>query len=228
MAFLFEHADDVYEFAYSFPFSYTALQYELSYIDFLDLQFYRRQQLASTPQGRRIESLVISCPMFRDPLGAPWYNVGLNAHGPYDGGWQYNSCVSGSKLYPSLAPPISSKSSHPDAVLLRSHLTWVVVPMLNPDGTFLGNYRCDSNGVDLNRCWRSPSPTGKPALCHVLKTLEAYDSSPMFQPALRHVLKTLEAYDSSPMFQENPPCVMSSREAHDSSPMFQVCRLFND
>ena len=34
-------ADDVYEFAYSFPFSYTALQYELGYLEFLELGFMR-------------------------------------------------------------------------------------------------------------------------------------------------------------------------------------------
>ncbi len=32
--------------------------------------------------------------------------------------------------------------SHNQAVLLRRGVTIVVVPMLNPDGVFLGNYRC--------------------------------------------------------------------------------------
>lgn len=32
-------------------------------------------------------------------------------------------------------------SSHPEAVLLRREVTWVIMPMLNPDGVFLGNYR---------------------------------------------------------------------------------------
>ena len=31
--------------------------------------------------------------------------------------------------------------SHPEAVLLRREVTWVIMPMLNPDGVFLGNYR---------------------------------------------------------------------------------------
>jgi murein tripeptide amidase MpaA len=31
--------------------------------------------------------------------------------------------------------------SDPRAASLRSAITWVVVPMLNPDGVFLGNYR---------------------------------------------------------------------------------------
>ena len=48
-------------------------------------------------------------------------------------------------------PPSSSSSlqgflafllgSDPRAAVLRSSITFVVVPMLNPDGVFLGNYR---------------------------------------------------------------------------------------
>ena len=37
---------DTHEFAYSFPFSYTSLQYELGFLDFLGAPFYRRQLVA--------------------------------------------------------------------------------------------------------------------------------------------------------------------------------------
>ena len=50
---------------------------------------------------------------------------------------------------PSLTLPFSSPQgflafllgSDPRAAVLRSSITFVVVPMLNPDGVFLGNYR---------------------------------------------------------------------------------------
>jgi len=32
-------------------------------------------------------------------------------------------------------------SSHPIALALREYVVFKVVPMLNPDGVFLGNYR---------------------------------------------------------------------------------------
>jgi hypothetical protein len=32
-------------------------------------------------------------------------------------------------------------STHPIAQLLREHVTFKIVPMLNPDGVFMGNYR---------------------------------------------------------------------------------------
>lgn len=33
------------------------------------------------------------------------------------------------------------------ARMLRKLLTWIIVPMLNPDGVVAGNYRCDA-GVE--------------------------------------------------------------------------------
>ena len=44
-------------------------------------------------------------------------------------------------------------SDHPVAAVLRDYCVFMVVPMLNPDGVFLGNYRSNSLGFDLNRCW---------------------------------------------------------------------------
>ncbi|KAK1789809.1 hypothetical protein P4O66_015693 [Electrophorus voltai] len=43
----------------------------------------------------------------------------------------------------------------PDANLLRETFIFKVVPMLNPDGVVVGNYRCSLAGRDLNRNYRS-------------------------------------------------------------------------
>ena len=42
--------------------------------------------------------------------------------------------------------------------------------MLNPDGCAAGNYRADSNGVDLNRRWRDCTAASEPTL-HATKAL---------------------------------------------------------
>jgi len=36
---------------------------------------------------------------------------------------------------------------------LRDNFVFKIVPMLNPDGVIVGNYRCNLSGADLNRQW---------------------------------------------------------------------------
>ena len=45
-----------------------------------------------------------------------------------------------------------------------------VVPMLNPDGVAIGNYRCNLGGFDLNRVWQQPDPLLHPTI-HATKAL---------------------------------------------------------
>lgn len=55
-------------------------------------------------------------------------------------------------------------SSHPLAEFLRQKFIFLVVPMLNPDGVYVGNYRSDFLGFDLNRCWLWPLREYHPSL----------------------------------------------------------------
>jgi hypothetical protein len=52
----------------------------------------------------------------------------------------------------------------PRAALLRSKFVFKVIPMLNPDGCYRGNYRDDSRGVNLNRVYDSPDPNLHPTI----------------------------------------------------------------
>uniref|UniRef100_A0AVJ2 ATP/GTP binding protein-like 4 n=2 Tax=Homo sapiens TaxID=9606 RepID=A0AVJ2_HUMAN len=61
-------------------------------------------------------------------------------------------------------------SQHPIACVLREYLVFKIAPMLNPDGVYLGNYRCSLMGFDLNRHWLDPSPWVHPTL-HGVKQL---------------------------------------------------------
>ena len=44
---------------------------------------------------------------------------------------------------------------------LRSNFVFKVVPMLNPDGVVVGNYRASLAGVDLNRVYKKPLEVGQ-------------------------------------------------------------------
>jgi len=42
-------------------------------------------------------------------------------------------------------------SNEKEAKGLRDQFVFKIVPMLNPDGVIVGNYRCSLTGLDLNR-----------------------------------------------------------------------------
>ena len=55
-------------------------------------------------------------------------------------------------------------SNHPIARTLRDNFTFRIIPMLNPDGVIIGNYRCNLTGADLNRQWVDPSRKNHPTI----------------------------------------------------------------
>ncbi len=62
---------------------------------------------------------------------------------------------------------------------LRNNFVFKIVPMLNPDGVIVGNYRCSLSGQDLNRQWTTPSskmcPENFAVKMMMKKTLESRD-----------------------------------------------------
>jgi murein tripeptide amidase MpaA len=47
-------------------------------------------------------------------------------------------------------------SQEAGAVMLRDRFVFKIVPMMNPDGVIIGNYRCSLSLNDLNRQWIAP------------------------------------------------------------------------
>lgn len=43
-----------------------------------------------------------------------------------------------------------------EAIELRKHFVFKIVPMINVDGVVFGNNRCSLSGFDLNRIWKKP------------------------------------------------------------------------
>lgn len=63
------------------------------------------------------------------------------------------------------------------AIELRNKYVFKIIPMLNPDGVILGNYRCSLSGQDLNRQWIGPTSRMFPEIYYTKlmfkKTLES-------------------------------------------------------
>lgn len=71
--------------------------------------------------------------------------------------------------------------NHPIAETLRENFVFKIIPMLNPDGVFLGNNRCNLIGHDLNRGWNSASSWTEPTLHAAVNMLKEYDDSDCYQ-----------------------------------------------
>jgi hypothetical protein len=50
--------------------------------------------------------------------------------------------------------------------LLCDTFVFKIVPMLNPDGVIVGNYRCALTGRDLNRNYKNPLKDSFPSIWH--------------------------------------------------------------
>ncbi|KAJ3225288.1 Cytosolic carboxypeptidase 6 [Clydaea vesicula] len=145
--------DDEYFFAYSFPYTYTQLQDYLNEISLRNLPFFDRELLGYSVEGRRLD--ILSITSISSLTTEPKRTI----------------CIT-SRVHPGESP--SSYvcqgiidfliSSNPKAEELRSKLVFKIVPMLNPDGVFLGNYRSSSLGFDLNRNWQNPSKEFQPEI----------------------------------------------------------------
>ncbi|XP_003388443.3 PREDICTED: cytosolic carboxypeptidase 6-like [Amphimedon queenslandica] len=159
-AFAFDNEEDTYQFAYCYPYTYTKLQQYLQKLDSLGKDYYKREILGYSVQQRNLDLITISSPE----------NLKL--------GSKAKVILITGRIHPGESPSSYVcegimgflMSDTREARLLRKHLVFKIIPMLNPDGVFLGNYRCSLMGFDLNRHWHDPSPWAHPTL-HATKQL---------------------------------------------------------
>jgi murein tripeptide amidase MpaA len=56
--------------------------------------------------------------------------------------------------------------------LLRDTFIFKIVPMLNPDGVVIGNYRCSLTGRDLNRNYKTVLKEAFPSVWHTREMIK--------------------------------------------------------
>eukprot|EP00929_Paragymnodinium_shiwhaense_P049226 TRINITY_DN24845_c0_g1_i1.p1 TRINITY_DN24845_c0_g1~~TRINITY_DN24845_c0_g1_i1.p1 ORF type:complete len:1503 (+),score=419.36 TRINITY_DN24845_c0_g1_i1:104-4612(+) len=150
-SYTFEFDDDTVFFAYHYPYTYSYLQ---DFLSTLSAHPYakpliKRGVLCKTISGLNCDVVEIDDPTaaHASPQGfvRPLAVVTARVHpGESNASWMMQGFLQ------FLCSPA------PEALALRQACSWLVIPMLNPDGVVQGNYRCSLAGVDLNRCFSQP------------------------------------------------------------------------
>ncbi|KAJ8937163.1 hypothetical protein NQ318_009365 [Aromia moschata] len=173
-SFGFDKEDDIFHFCLAPPYSYTRLQTFLNILEkkatYLSENF-KREHLESSVQNRRLDLITIGS-LDRNQPKSKRRVVAIMA-----------------RVHPGESPSsfvcqgllellISSNSI---AAALREHIIFKIIPMLNPDGVFLGNYRSTVAGSDLNRSWHIANPWCHPTIKAVIDMLLVLDRNKEFQ-----------------------------------------------
>ncbi|KAK9890167.1 hypothetical protein WA026_008972 [Henosepilachna vigintioctopunctata] len=169
-SFGFDKEDEVFQFALASPYSYSKLQTFLKVLEskasYLKNNF-KRECIANSLQNRRLEAITVG------------------ANNKTDGENKKRIVAVMARIHPGESPSsfvcqglleilISSSSL---ATALREHIAFKIMPMMNPDGVFVGNYRSDILGVDLNRSWHVATPFSHPNIYAILQMLKSLDNS---------------------------------------------------
>jgi len=63
---------------------------------------------------------------------------------------------------------------------LRDNFVFKMIPMLNPDGVIIGNYRCSLTGRDLNRNYKTVLKEAFPSIWHTREMIKKFMEGILF------------------------------------------------
>jgi cytosolic carboxypeptidase protein 2/3 len=153
----FDHPSDTVLLAHSVPFTYTDHLRHIKALTEERGQCIRRTALCKTLAERQCDLLTITDFQEEEDPKCPRRAIVITARvhpGETPASWIMKGFLD------------FCTGSSDAAKLLRKLFVFKVVPMLNPDGVFYGNNRCNLSSVDLNRQWSHPSPMSHPTIYH--------------------------------------------------------------
>ena len=151
------HASDVTYVAYTHPYTYTDLNRYLQGLemDASAAKRFRRRALCETLSGNTVDMLTITS--FASDPEAIAKRKGIVISARVHPGETNASFMMQGLIDYLVGPSLDAKT-------LRDNFVFKIVPMLNPDGVVVGNYRTSLAGLDLNRMWRDPSRRVTPSI----------------------------------------------------------------
>ncbi|XP_054828802.1 cytosolic carboxypeptidase 2 isoform X2 [Eublepharis macularius] len=155
----FPYSRDTCYFAHFYPYTYSDLQHYLLTLvnDPLRSQYCKLRPLCNSLAGNTVYLLTITNPSKSAVAAAAKKAVVLSARvhpGETNSSWVMRGFLD------------FILSDSLDAQLLRDLFIFKVVPMLNPDGVIVGNYRCSLAGRDLNRNYKTVLKESFPCIWH--------------------------------------------------------------
>uniref|UniRef100_A0A4W3GLS8 Peptidase M14 domain-containing protein n=1 Tax=Callorhinchus milii TaxID=7868 RepID=A0A4W3GLS8_CALMI len=156
----FPSRGDTCYLAHSYPYTYSDLQRDLLALanDPARSRYCKLRSLCHSLAGNMVYVLTITSPSARPPGQAPRKRAVVVTGRVHPGETNSSWMMKGFLEY------ILGGSA--DAQLLRDIFIFKVVPMLNPDGVIVGNYRCSLTGRDLNRNYRTVLRDAFPSVWH--------------------------------------------------------------
>ena len=163
----FPHDHDTVFLAYCYPYSYSDLQAYLKGLedDPKRRNRFRRRTMCQTLAGNNCDLLTITS-FACDPESLRARKGVVVSARVHPG--ESNSSYMMKGVIDYLTGPSL------DAKILRDNFVFKIVPMLNPDGVIVGNYRCNLAGVDLNRTWDAPSRKLNPTIFYLKQMIRRF------------------------------------------------------
>lgn len=161
----FDREEDAYQIALTYPYSYSRLVAFLDEVDNRKFAFVSRTLLTRSVQNRRVYLMTIG--------QQPEISIDQRCKVVFITGRIHAAETASSYVIQGLIDFLVS--GHPSAQILRENVCFKIVPMMNPDGVFLGNYRSCLLGFDLNRVWNDQCPWAHPSVHAVTNALEDLD-----------------------------------------------------
>lgn len=160
----FPHEGDTCYLAHCYPYSYTDLELYLRTLmdNRKTAQYVQREVLCKTIAGNNCYALTITSSQVpeSEKLGVV---ISARVHpGETNASWMMKGMLD------------FLTSGHHIAEKLRRKFVFKLVPMLNPDGVIVGNYRTNLAARDLNRTYKDPKKESFPTVWHMKNMLEAF------------------------------------------------------